>query len=425
MNVQDVIPGVGAMNALQTGSNEKDVLQFCLADYTSIQQQSVMVNGDRVAELPDLVLTDFATVVENPAFDVDISQPIFASPQNKSASVFELSQDAILKPEDEPIHLSEESQWMGLNAIQPEIINLITPPKAPIIDKTDSEKDSSQPDNVNAWFVNAMPSFMVNDGLVETAPTQAVETLVGKEDVANTKAIKTSFAGIPPTSSDIKPDVGVDENSEDSLTVHDRDTGFTVAAMNAEKETGNISQKSAEYDAVMNTLADYINKNISIPEGLGFKTSPNSLSTSRDSYSNVEKRSDLQTSQYSVTDAGASLKIEAYTAKIKVYPPDLGQVTAEIIVKKGMAELTLTADNRHVKDFIQTNLPQLRETFLDSNITLTQVSIQNNSAQDKQHAPQHQAPSNGVWGELASEQTDQTQELVSRRQSDSMVDTYI
>ena len=187
------------------------------------------------------------------------------------------------------------------------------------------------------------------------------------------------------------------------------------------QKTGDISQNTPDYALAMDDLAHFINKKITLNQDV---TSQSTQSTAREGYGVVETKSDLRSSEYKAGDAGIALKIEAYTAKIKIYPPDLGQVTAEIIVNKGLTDLTLTTENRHVTDFIKASLHELHEKFLDSNINLNQVTIQNGTSQDRQNFPQHQASSReNLWQDEAVD-TAVPLKQESVRRTDSLIDTY-
>lgn len=67
---------------------------------------------------------------------------------------------------------------------------------------------------------------------------------------------------------------------------------------------------------------------------------------------------------------------EVYDAKIKISPPELGQVTAKLRVDKNSTELVITTENDRVKEIVQSNLPQLRENFQNADINLTHIDVQ-------------------------------------------------
>ena len=129
-----------------------------------------------------------------------------------------------------------------------------------------------------------------------------------------------------------------------------------------------LSPPPASPEQVLNTMVDFINKKIS-------------ASPTEATFSQGTKKIALTELQFNPQDL-TSLKVDSYTAKLKVYPPDLGQVIAEIQINNGQTELTIRTENPQVKHFIEQHLVHLRESFEQSNINLGQVSIQDNTPKD-------------------------------------------
>lgn len=117
-----------------------------------------------------------------------------------------------------------------------------------------------------------------------------------------------------------------------------------------------------------------------------------------------------------------------YQAHIKIYPPELGSVRAELKVDKNNAELVIVAENEKVKQIIEANLSQLKESFAQSNINLTNihVNVQTASSDGKdQHNQQGRA-------NHLSEDNQQSTEMNKhkatsaplKKRLDAIVDTY-
>lgn len=123
------------------------------------------------------------------------------------------------------------------------------------------------------------------------------------------------------------------------------------------------------------------------------------------------------------------LKKEAYTANIKIYPPELGSVIAKLKITKNTAELTLTTENDRVKQVVEANLPALRDHFIRSDLNLTSVEVRvelaNTDVSDQQLKQQadQQKSENGVVDEGIKQNT-KKQELIKKRLN-SLVDTYV
>ena len=70
-----------------------------------------------------------------------------------------------------------------------------------------------------------------------------------------------------------------------------------------------------------------------------------------------------------------ALTKDTYKASIKIYPPELGHVTAKLKISKDNAELILLTENSVVKEIVESNLSQLRENFQRADITLTNIQV--------------------------------------------------
>lgn len=74
---------------------------------------------------------------------------------------------------------------------------------------------------------------------------------------------------------------------------------------------------------------------------------------------------------------------DTYTAKIKIYPPELGAVIAKLKINKNNAEVVIVAENNQVKQIVDANLPQLKQHFQNANFNLTDIQVQVSSVESQ------------------------------------------
>ena len=126
--------------------------------------------------------------------------------------------------------------------------------------------------------------------------------------------------------------------------------------------------------------------------------------------------------------SAAALAKETYDAKIKIYPPELGSVTATLKVDKNDAQLVIMAESSRVKEIIEANLPQLRENFQNANINLTHVQVQValNSDSSKEQGNQNQSNNRSDLNKdpLNDQNLQSSPEKLSSATSNKLVDTY-
>lgn len=183
-------------------------------------------------------------------------------------------------------------------------------------------------------------------------------------------------------------------------------------------------QNTQLYDALLTNVADFFNKRVAIMDPAPVKNKMDGVSMNTPSFRDVENTSALRAFQYSSNGVPGTLKVDSHFATLKVYPPDLGQITAEIQVNKGMTELTLRADNPQVRHFIETNLQQLRESFENSNINLGQVNVQNHSAEDKHGFQRNHNSAFANMDTPLKPDTDRPKARAETPRSQSIIDTY-
>lgn len=176
-------------------------------------------------------------------------------------------------------------------------------------------------------------------------------------------------------------------------------------------------------DTMLANVADFLNKRLDTTATSNQNKSGEVISLNTAVYRELDNNSALKAFQYSSNGLPASLKVDSYFATLKVYPPDLGQVTADIQINKGMTELTLRADNPQVRHFIESHLPQLRDSFENSHINLGEVTVQNNSSDSRHDFQNNQQPFFGNVS-IQQKQNDARAGAPVTRQSNLIIDTY-
>lgn len=117
-----------------------------------------------------------------------------------------------------------------------------------------------------------------------------------------------------------------------------------------------------------------------------------------------------------------------YNAHIKISPPELGSVMAELRIDKNSADLIILAENNQVKEIIEANLSQLRDSFQQADINLTNihVDVQTSQSNTKEQQDQNQrAYEPFETNENTNELNKQTLTAKKTTQRlDSIIDTY-
>jgi flagellar hook-length control protein FliK len=121
----------------------------------------------------------------------------------------------------------------------------------------------------------------------------------------------------------------------------------------------------------------------------------------------------------------AGLKLEQYTAQIKVHPQELGPITAKIEVNDGVTTITFLTDHAHVKQLMESNLPELRQAFEQSHLHLNTVDIHHGGSQEKKEQPTY-------LNREDEDNLDEKPEIKGRKSNDShdiktnrsIIDTY-
>lgn len=129
------------------------------------------------------------------------------------------------------------------------------------------------------------------------------------------------------------------------------------------------------------------------------------------------------------TVSNAEINLAHYQANIKIYPPELGKVSAKLKMDKNSATLVVTAETKEVKALIETNLAGLREQFSNSNIQLDRIEVTladnkgnaNTDANARREARQEKAEVMMEPGEVILQKPSQSRQ----KQSDNAVDAYV
>lgn len=130
--------------------------------------------------------------------------------------------------------------------------------------------------------------------------------------------------------------------------------------------------------------------------------------------------------KFEISTPGAHLQLgESYDAKIKIYPPELGNVIAKLKVGKDGSQLVILTENNHVKQIVEANLPLLKQQFQQADIQLTQVDVKTNqndgnwnenNQQNNEALRQEQSKNDLPKADLSQNQ--------SKVNKDAIIDTY-
>lgn len=124
-----------------------------------------------------------------------------------------------------------------------------------------------------------------------------------------------------------------------------------------------------------------------------------------------------------------SMMRETFNANIKIYPPDLGPVFAKLRMDKGNAELVILTDSVRVKEIVESQLPNLRQSFQNSELNLTHVKVETMGLDAKsQNNQQQQQQKNTDQSSLQQFNNGLTSSIEkmdnSPKESHTLIDTY-
>ncbi|MHB1947021.1 MAG: flagellar hook-length control protein FliK [Gammaproteobacteria bacterium] len=203
----------------------------------------------------------------------------------------------------------------------------------------------------------------------------------------------------------------------------------TLSSLPLEQSYTPLSQENKYSDALLQ-LGQFINAQTMN----AFSKNDQSMSINA---TTISSESDIATKHSASTDFTLQMELspptldalnkETYDAKIKIYPPELGEVMATLKVDKNGAELFITTENNRVKEIVEANLPQLRESFQHAEINLTDIQVQTSSSGTKEQGnPNTHQKESFISREPVLESNNE--QIVSPKESpkksETLIDTY-
>lgn len=127
---------------------------------------------------------------------------------------------------------------------------------------------------------------------------------------------------------------------------------------------------------------------------------------------------------------------KSFDAKIILYPPELGHIIAKLKINQNDAHLTITTANDSVRNIVEANLAELKESFKQSDVQLTNVqvvtgTINSDSQNSDQSSPQKNSQENlqknfsSTENQLNGSLAPAAKQTVHRQKLSSLIDTYI
>jgi flagellar hook-length control protein FliK len=126
--------------------------------------------------------------------------------------------------------------------------------------------------------------------------------------------------------------------------------------------------------------------------------------------------------------SNAALNLTTYHANIKIYPPELGKITAKLKMDRNETNLEITAENKQVKALLQGHLTTLREQFTNSNIQLNKIEIVLAEPKESNTAnPDGRREKEETSETVAAEPNDTKapKAKTSKKTSENVVDAYV
>lgn len=238
-------------------------------------------------------------------------------------------------------------------------------------------------------------------------PKQKVTTVKEADSVA-TKLLKDNFTSVDPVKTiSIEPFNSVIP-SKDAL---DSNTTQNNKYVDALKQLGHSigEQVSQHFDKLDQTV-------------------PATIATGG-SYAEIAKQvksTDPEITVELIPQTVSSMVKEAYDAKIKIYPPDLGHVLAKLKIDHNSAQLVMVADNNKVKEIIEANLPQLREHFRQADIQLTSIHVETASSGSKDQNAETQSHNEQAFARNSTNEQE-SEQIISKETKktlNTIIDTY-
>jgi flagellar hook-length control protein FliK len=68
-------------------------------------------------------------------------------------------------------------------------------------------------------------------------------------------------------------------------------------------------------------------------------------------------------------------KLESGTIALRLYPQELGELKIEIQIERDVVKAQVIAQNPHVQELLERNIPKLREALSQQNLDLQMMSV--------------------------------------------------
>ena len=244
----------------------------------------------------------------------------------------------------------------------------------PLAEKEQKEKSTSQ--TTQAAQKPEVDTTLLTNMSEDTKDLSFISDKLLKQKIENPKEsnpmmqslLKDSLVTSDSIKQIINQPIGLLTDTKSSAS--DQQTKYLDAMSQLGHSIGNhVSQHLAELDIKPSTL----------------------LPTADKSYSEIAahaKSKDPEVTVELVPLTKDALVKQSYDAKIKIYPPELGHVLAKLKVTDNNAQLVITAENTRVKEVIESNLAQLRETFQKADIQLTSILVNTGGLDFKEQSQQ-------------------------------------
>jgi flagellar hook-length control protein FliK len=353
------------------------------------------------------------------------------------------------------ISLTEKAPSKELSMVENPIVKAMTQQDKTAIKEMDYDTALSDLDkNLLMSQMSQMPQIPKTD----IKPEAAINTqLPDAEEVLETDglsaALKESFNSkmLPfPQNMDIKQVANIRNGPSQKpeatlkpfipLGINSLNKTANIELTNAEKtlQTTNINSLKSllpsvegknKYNEVFNQLGQMISSQTANVPDAKIATDSNFKNQYIDNLKDFQMHSDthVEITSYAVN----GLKQESYDAKIKIYPPELGPVLANLKVDKNSADLVIWAQNNHVAALIESNLGHLKEKFAQSDINLNSIQVQTLQGQEQQSDTKGQQNNNrnnesliDSAGLNVSENTIKRAPKGSSQSPNTIIDTY-
>jgi flagellar hook-length control protein FliK len=201
-------------------------------------------------------------------------------------------------------------------------------------------------------------------------------------------------------------------------------TSLNPATINTETETVplKLSTLFASFANIISFQASHLSQAAAAPSQ-GVYT-PQLAAPALDALGNVE-------APVKLTQAASDvLKNQVYDAKINLHPADLGHIVANLRIEKNSAELQILTQSQHIKEIVESNLPNLRESFHKADIQLTTIDVQSSlqgQYQQSQQFKQQQGRPNPLFNDANPLNAKDSSLSNAQPQvaSNALIDTYL